>query len=262
MMGQGHFAYHHIFYLAFLIFPVLGINHLLGIKISKKICLSLSRMILQLAFVGLYLQYIFDLNNPWLNLTYLVVMMIIANFSVIGSCNLKVTKLFWPLLGAMVVPNLYMVFFFNGLVVRIDNIVDARYVITIGGMLLGNVLKGDIIGLSAFYKNIRDNLELVQYDFCLGATPFQATLPYLRDALVRSVEPTLASMATMGLVSLPGMVTGQILGGSLPSIAIMYQVAIMIAIFITKYANVILAILFSQKIMFDSRDMLVQENFK
>ena len=90
----------------------------------------------------------------------------------------------------------------------------------------------------------------------LGATKFEASLPYFKEAVLVSINPTIASMATIGLVSLPGMMTGQILGGSIPVDAIRYQIAIMIAIFVTKYFNIFLAIFLTSIRMFDKKDQL------
>ena len=69
-------------------------------------------------------------------------------------------------------------------------------------------------------------------------------------------------MATIGLVSLPGMMTGQILGGSIPIVAIKYQIAIMGCIFYTEYFSVILSILFSLKTGFNSFDVLKTNIFQ
>lgn len=246
-----------IFYITLLVIPTLIINIKLDIKMNKQILISLVRMIVQLALVGLYLQYVFDLNNPFLNILYMLIMMIIATSSITKSTGLKAKKLFLPILLSMAIPNFFMVLFFNAYVIDLSNILDARYIITIGGMLLGNVLGGDIIGLTTYYKGISKNQNRVNYDLALGATRFQATKPYLKEAISASIKPTVASMATIGLVSLPGMMTGQILGGSLPIDAIMYQIAIMIAIYVTRYINIFGAILLSQKIMFDSKDQLI-----
>lgn len=80
-----------------------------------------------------------------------------------------------------------------------------------------------------------------------GATTVEATRPYLTGALHDAIAPTLATTATMGLVSLPGMMTGVILGGASPMIAIVYQIAIMIAIFSGTAVTILLGIQFCRK---------------
>lgn len=81
-------------------------------------------------------------------------------------------------------------------------------------------------------------------------------MPYYKEAVKSSINPVLASIETMGLVALPGMMTGQILGGSIPITAIKYQIAIMIAIFITRYFSIHLAIILSGLRSFNEFDVL------
>lgn len=261
-MGAERIEYLNLIYLVLLILPIVAVNRYLGIKNEKKIAIAIIRMVIQLSIVGVYLQYIFDLNNSYINIAYIIIMMCVASFSIVGSTPLKLEKVFFPILLSLFIPNIIMVMFFNGLVVRIDNLFEAKYMITIGGMILGNGLSGNIVGLSTYYSGLKNNEEVYNYDLALGATKFEASLPYFKEAVLVSINPTIASMATIGLVSLPGMMTGQILGGSIPIDAIRYQIAIMIAIFVTKYFNIFLAIFLSSISMFDSKDLLRRDFMK
>jgi len=107
-------------------------------------------------------------------------------------------------------------------------------------------------------KNEREYL----YSLSLFNNRTQALKPWFKESLVAAINPTLASMATIGLVSLPGMMTGQILGGSIPIVAIKYQIAIMGCIFYTEYFSVILSILFSLKTGFNAFDVLKTNIFQ
>ena len=89
----------------------------------------------------------------------------------------------------------------------------------------------------------------------------QALKPYFKESFLAAITPTIASMATIGLVSLPGMMTGQILGGSIPIVAIKYQIAIMFSIFYTEYFSTMLSVLFSLKVGFNELDVLNQNIF-
>lgn len=255
-------SYLGIAYLTILVIPVLIINKKLSIKMNKDVVISIIRMVIQLSIVGLYLQYIFDLNNTILNVVYILIMMVVASISITKSSEMKFKSILIPVFVSMVILNITMLLFFNKFVINLNNILDARYIITIGGMLLGNVLSGNIVGLNTFYKGVFENQTRLYYDLALGATRFQAIKPHLKDAMQASVKPTIASMATIGLVSLPGMMTGQILGGSVPMDAIMYQIAIMLAIFVTRYLNIFIAILLSLNTMFDVQETLILDNFK
>jgi putative ABC transport system permease protein len=223
---------------------------------NKRIIISVTRMIIQLSLVGVYLQYIFDLNNNLLNVIYIIIMMLVASVSITNSTKLKKRKLYFPIFISMALPNLFMVLFFNKMVINLNNIFDARYIITIGGMLLGNVLSGDIVGINSFFKDIDENKNVINFDLALGATQIQSIKPYVKNALTASITPTVSSMATIGLVALPGMMTGQILGGSVPLEAIMYQIAIMIAIYVTRYINILSSVYVSNRYIFDKKGQM------
>lgn len=91
---------------------------------------------------------------------------------------------------------------------------------------------------------------------------YEAVLPYFRNALITALKPTIASMATIGIVSLPGMMTGQILGGSPPQTAIKYQIAIMIAILMSVSLSVTLTIFFTMRSSFNEYGILKEDVFK
>jgi putative ABC transport system permease protein len=124
-------------------------------------------------------------------------------------------------------------------------------------MILGNMLSGNIVGLNHFFNNIRKMEKKYLAVLALGADRNEALLPYVRESIQAAVNPTLASIATIGLVSLPGMMTGQILGGASPVVAVKYQMAIMIAIFVTRMLSIYLALLLTKRTAFDAYDLLL-----
>ncbi|MFA6807815.1 MAG: ABC transporter permease [Eubacteriales bacterium] len=236
-------------------------NYLLKLNIGKKIIISVSRMCVQLFLVGIFLKYIFEFNSLWLNLAWLMFMIVISTISVINTSRLKKKIFFVPILLSVAIPVLTILFYFNKFVVRLDNIFEAKYLIAIGGMLLGNLLNGNIIGANNFINNIRKAERKYFADLMLGATKFEALLPNIRESVLASINPTLASIATVGLVSLPGMMTGQILGGASPDAAVKYQLAIMIAIFVTRILSIYFVLIMIIKIGFDDFDILKKECF-
>lgn len=219
-------------------------------------------MIVQLTFVGIYLQYLFKFNNSLLNFTYFIIMIAVASFSILHSANFKIVKFLIPIFLSVLIPQVLMLLFFNKYVANIENIFNAKYLVPIGGMLLGNSLKGNIIALNSFWESIRENVKTYMYDLALGASRYQALKPFVTKSILAATNPTIASIATIGLVALPGMMTGQILGGSVPLVAIKYQIAIMIAIFIAQFFSSLLAIFFSSKLGFDSYDMIKSSIFR
>ncbi len=256
-MDAARISYLSMASLIFLIVPMVIINYKLNLGITKKIFYAMGRMAIQLSLVGIFLQYIFDVNNPFINFSYLAMMIAVASFSAVKSCDLNIRKFIIPLFLAFIIPNLIVLLFFNIFVIRLDNLFSAQYMITIGGMLLGNSLGGNIVCINNFYNAIRQNKNGYFYSLSLNANKIEALTPYFKNAVLSSINPTIASIETMGLVALPGMMTGQILGGAIPLTAIKYQIAIMIAILIARYFSAILSILFTAYNAFDDYDILI-----
>mgnify|MGYP001572214990 CR=1 FL=1 len=255
-MGAKDLPIFQLLLLGLFILPILALNYRLKLHINATLLKSVVRMCLQLGFVGLYLEFLFRFNSAVLNVIYLLIMVCIACQSIIRSSMLRLRFLFPPVFFALLIPFSFVLLIFNSVVVQIDNLFDAKYLIPIGGMLLGNCLRSIIIGLTHFYSGIRQEEKKYLFSLNLFGSKITALKPYFKESIVNAITPTMASMATIGLVSLPGMMTGQILGGSIPLVAIKYQIAIMFSIFYTEYFSVVLSIIFSLRIAFDDMDVL------
>ncbi|UZR27380.1 ABC transporter permease [Methylococcus mesophilus] len=233
-----------------------------GLSLSRDLWLSVVRMSVQLALVGLYLKYLFAINAPALNVLWIVVMLVVADVTILRRAGLRVRHFFPSTLAAIAAGTLFSVAYLLLLVIRPEPLYDARYLVPLAGMILGNCLQGNVIGLERFYSSIRKNENEYLTYLLLGATRREAVRPYFREALKASVSPTLASMATLGLVSLPGMMTGQILGGSEPWVAVKYQIAIMLCIFASMSLAAVLNLALSLRLAFDEFDVLRGEIFR
>ncbi|MBL7077636.1 MAG: ABC transporter permease [Kiritimatiellae bacterium] len=218
-----------------------------GVSIVSRVGIAVVRMTVQLLFVGLYLQFVFNLDNAWLNCAWLLIMILVADVSILRHCRLRVRCFGQPLFVALVMGTAIPVLYFTMLILHRPHILEARYLIPIGGMILGNCLRADIIGIRHFYDTIKRDHRTFELTLAQGAQLHEAIRPYLREAFHNAVSPTIATMMTIGLVSLPGMMTGVILGGQPPVTAIKYQVAIMIAVFTGTAIAVPCAILMSLK---------------
>ncbi len=223
-------------------------------RLISKFMISVVRMTLQLLFVGYYLEYLFKLNNPLLNIGWMIVMIVVADYSTIDRSELKMMPLLWPIFVSTAVAMGGVVFFVIGVVVHPPDIFEAQYLIPLTGMVLGNCLRSNVIGIHTFYYGVRRQQSRYEFYLMTGASRDEALFPFFQDALKMVINPTLATMATMGLVSLPGMMTGQILSGSSPLTAIRYQIMIMLAILTGTVVSVYLSIHLANRKLFDSRD--------
>ncbi|MCK9620541.1 MAG: iron export ABC transporter permease subunit FetB [Methylobacter sp.] len=235
---------------------------LVGLRLSKDIGISILRMSIQLALVGIYLKMLFDLNQPWLNGLWILVMLLVADLSILRRAGLKaryfVLATFIAIASSILFSTAYLVI----LVIQPAHYYDARYIVPLAGMILGNCLQGNVIALERFYSALRKNENEYATFLMLGASRWEAVRPYFRDAVKAAINPTIAGMATMGLVSLPGMMTGQILGGSEPWLAVKYQIAIMICIFTSTTLACIINLRLSLNTAFNAFDVLRDEVIK
>lgn len=244
-----------------LVIPV-GISIRFGLKLVRTLFVSIVRMSVQLALIGVFLKYLFVWNNPFVNIGWLTVMIVVAVFASVKSSSIKISRIFLPVFLSFSLATLAVVFYLNTFVIPLENIFDARYLIVLGGMLLGNSLRGNIVGIGTFYKQLQTDSNHYLYVLSLGASRREALLPYLQKSVQLALRPTLASMATMGIVTLPGMMTGVILGGASPEVAIKYQILIMIAIVVSTVTSVVLTILLTERVCIDKFGILRADVFR
>ena len=198
--------------------------------LTSSMLLSIFRMILQLSFIGIYLKYIFELNAVWVNLTWAMLMVLITAVTIVKRSELSLKIFLAPIFAGVSIGMLFSSLFLLKFVLRLDNIYEARYLIPILGMIAGNCLNAAIVGLRHFYAGIQKDEERYKYYLSCGAKPSEALLGFIKNSMKEAFQPAIAQTATIGLIALPGMMTGQILGGSSPLLAIKYQIMIMTAI--------------------------------
>jgi len=232
------------------------------INLLKRAITSITRMFVQLILVGIYLQYIFRFNNWIVNFIYILLMITVASISTIDIVELNYKKFILPLFGSIFLSWITIYALYQFIVLPNTNFFEARYIVPVSGMLLGNVLKGQIIFLSNFFIQIKDGEDSYFYLLSMGATKFEALREFYKSSIISSLQPDLANMATIGLVALPGMMTGQILAGASPFIAIKYQISIMIVIFCIRGLSLLFTTFVINKIAFDKFSILKKDVFR
>ena len=233
-----------------------------GANLIRTSIIAVVRMTVQLALVGLYLRILFELNSVWLNATWIVLMLVVANVNIVGSAGLRLRFFFIPTLIGVALSTVVVLAVFVFAAIQPTPMYDARYLIPLAGMILGNCLKGNVLALERFYTSIRKNEKEFTTYLYMGAHLNEAVRPYFQAALKAANAPHISTMATLGIVSLPGMMTGQILGGSFPLVAIKYQLAIMIAIFSAMALAAYLNIRLSMAVAFDDYQNLRHQVMK
>ena len=209
-----------------------GLSIALDLGVARKMLIAAARMVVQLLLVGLVLTWLFSTVSPWLTLGVAVVMVLFAGHEISGRQDRRLTG-WWGyglgtgcmLLAAGVVTVMALT-----TQLRPDPWYDPRYAIPLLGMVLGNTMTGIALGLNTLSGAVRLRRPVIEARLALGDDRRAAMAPLVRQALSTALTPIINSMAATGLVSLPGMMTGQILGGVEPVEAVKYQILIMFLI--------------------------------
>lgn len=262
MNGAVDLSYFSMLMCGLLMLLPIGAVWYFKLGITKNLLISTFRMSLQLVLIGFFLEFLFSYNHWLLNLLWFLVMISVAVYSVVDNSGLRIKHFAKPMLLSFIAANLLVVVYFNFFIARLDAVFDAKYIIAIGGMVLGNTLRANVVGIGDFYKSLKKDENRYLYQLSLGATRYEALLPFAKRSFLAAINPTIATMATMGIVSLPGMMTGQILGGSVPLVAIKYQIAIMVTILASTVLSIGLSVFFTSKYTISKEGILNKEVFK
>lgn len=221
----------------------------------KLLILASIRMTVQLVLAGLVLSYIFTSPHPAFTFLYLTAMISFAIKLVLDK-NKQLNKKFKLIVGlSLASSSLFVILFFVGAVVGVD-ILNPQYIIPISGMIVGNTMTGITLGLKTFTQGLSNQKNQLETLLNIGASPQKILLPFVNNALETALLPTINSMLGMGIIMLPGMMTGQILSGTLPMTAIMYQIAIMIAICTTVCLAVFFCLNLGYKTLYNKRNQI------
>jgi putative ABC transport system permease protein len=209
-----------------------GLSVALGLGVGKQVLIAAVRMVVQLALVGAVLVELFDRVSPWWTGLTALAMILFAGREISARQERRLAG-FWSYgigTSAMLFAAFSVTIFALTTAVRPDPWYDPRYAIPMLGMVLGNTLTGISLGLHALTMGLVRQRPAVEARLCLGATRWEATHTVVSDALRTGLMPIVNSMAATGLVALPGMMTGQILAGAEPFMAVRYQMLIMFLI--------------------------------
>jgi putative ABC transport system permease protein len=200
--------------------------------LERTIAISAVRMVVQLSIVALALKFIFALESPFWTMAFALFMTAAAAYEIVSRQERRVAGPVWLALGAGApfFAGLVATLFAATLVIGPDPWYAPRYVLPIFGMMLGNALSGTSLVLDALTTAAVRERAAIEARLALGAGRYEAFDTVLQRALTTGLMPILTAMAATGVVSLPGMMTGQILAGIDPVSAAKYQVMIMFLI--------------------------------
>ncbi len=200
----------------------------LRLRLERDLVWGSVRTFAQLFLVGYVLQFVFRVNNPFLVLALYVWMIFWAAHTIRGRVQEKTISIFTPTFVSMVISYMTVLIFVTSAIVQVKPWYTPQYFIPLGGMIVGNSMNAIAIALERMFSDLRKQREQIELALCLGATYQEATHALLRDSIKAGMIPSINALMTVGLVSLPGMMTGQILAGLDPTSAVRYQIVIML----------------------------------
>ena len=239
---------------------LLFIFKLRGISREKEILIASIRMTLQLILTGNVLVYVFDNPSPIYTVLIITLMEGFAIYNISKRLKVDLSKRLKKIIAlSMILGTVSSLLYFLLVIINVSPWYNPRYFIPIAGMLIGNSMTGISLGVSRLVDGMKSNKNLVESALMLGATPKMATKSIVDSAFDSAVLPTINSMVGMGIVFLPGMMTGQILSGESPITAIKYQIAIMLGILGSVSLTVILFVNLGYKTFFNEDSQIVEE---
>ncbi|HEX7715410.1 MAG TPA: iron export ABC transporter permease subunit FetB [Bacillota bacterium] len=242
-----------------LIGVTLGISIRERLGLERDLLIGAVRGFIQLMLVGYVLQYIFDLRRWYLVILILAIMILVAGSNALKRQKLRWRRLFWILTAAIAGGSVLVLAVVIGFILKVRPWYLPQYMIPLAGMIIGNSMVGAALAANRLSADIKDGRPRIELALALGATSRQAVAPYLREALKAAMLPTISSMMTVGIVQLPGMMTGQIISGTNPGDAVRYQIVVMYMVAAATALTVIVVVLGVYRSFFNSYLQLLDE---
>lgn len=241
---------------------LLLINGLISIAFSlgleRRLALATVRMIVQLLIMGSVLTWLFAQKSGLWTGSAALIMLAFAGYEIMARQE-RALKGLWSYgvgASAMTIAAVTVALLALTTQIRPDPWHDPRYALPVLGMILGNTMTGISLGLNTLTTSATREKAAIEAQLILGATRREAMLPIMRQALRSGLMPLINAMSAMGLVAIPGMMTGQILAGADPAEAVKYQLLIMFLIGGSTGFGTVLAIFGAMYRLSDNRHRL------
>jgi putative ABC transport system permease protein len=205
-----------------------ALSLLLNLGIGRDLLVAAVRVVVQLLLVGVVLKMVFELASPLAVATVIAVMLAAASYEIHSRQQRRLAGAWGFGIGAgtTMLATLFVTTF-GVAALRPDPWFDPQVLIPVVGIVLGNVMNGVSISLNAFNTGIVKERQAIEARLALGASRRSAFRPMQRSALRSGMIPIINQMSAAGIITLPGMMTGQILAGMPPLEAAKYQILVL-----------------------------------
>ena len=241
-----------------LVLALIGLGARLHLGVSQTLAIAAVRTTAQLLLVGLILEAVFtQARLSWIMLIILV-MMTVASWEILARQKRKL-KGWWGFgvsAFSLFISSFLITLLALFVVIDADPWYTPQYLIPLLGMLLGNTMNGIALGMDRLVQTAWQQRAVIEQRLMLGQKDTEAIGEIARDSMRAGMIPIINAMAAAGVVSLPGMMTGQILAGSPPVEAVKYQILIMFLVTSGTGFAVITVLQLITRRMFDARERL------
>jgi len=228
-----------------------------GLKLERDLAVGTIRTFAQLFILGYALRLIFNLNRAGLVLLVFLFMILFAAWTIRGRIKEKQVAFFWPVFLSMAVSYVLVSIMVTGVIVGVKPWWKPQYFIPLGGMVIGNSMNAISIALERLIGELRKRRAEVEMMLSLGADYKEASRDMVRNAVRAGMIPSINAMMAVGVVFIPGMMTGQILAGADPLLAIRYQIVVMIMLVGSTAIGSLIVILQIRRLVFDQAHRLL-----
>ncbi len=234
----------------------------LRLGLERRLLVASVRSVVQLALLGLILEPVFAAGNVWLVLGIGLVMLVLAARAAVGRVSRAYSGMTMASFVALLVSAGSTAVIGTGAIVGVEPWWEPRYLIPMLGMILGNGLTGISLGLETCLQQLDDERARIDALLAFGATAWEAARPVAATSLRTGLIPILNTMSVVGLVTIPGMMTGQILGGTPPLQAAAYQMLILFLIAAATALGTLVSVLAALRAVFDEAGRLRPERIR
>ena len=203
------------------------------------------RTFAQLFMLGLVLRYVFHIRLWWPVLLIFWCMLAFAVQIIHGRVKEKSVRYLDTTFLSMFLSFTIITMIVNGVIVEVRPWYEPRYFLPLGGMVIGNSMNAIAIALERLFGELRKSTNLVEMRLSLGATYREAAADITRGAVKAGMIPSINAMMGVGMVFIPGMMTGQILAGADVITAVKYQIMVMLMLVGSTSLGSVLVVLFS-----------------
>ncbi len=245
---------------AALVLAAIAISAWQRLGLGRGLAIGAVRAVVQLAAVGYVLLYLFAVRRWYLVLLALLVMLLAATKTATDRQRRGGGTLFAISGAAMLIGAGLTLAYVGAVVVRVHPWYDPEYLIPLFGMIIGNAMNGAALAAERLAGEIESRRPEIEAWLALGASPARAAQGPERRALVAALIPTVNGLAVVGLVALPGMMTGQILAGASPVLAVRYQIVVAFMLAGAVATTAALVVRWYRRTFFTPAEQLVPRN--